>query len=340
MSHHLDTPLAAQSGQLFLDDLYVFPDERSTVMIMNVNSTVTGKYARPDFHPEGRYEFKVHHDGADYEDLTYRVAFSEADSGGRQGLTLHRLTGEDARSDSAVGERILEGRTGVPAQGTNIRLWAGRSQDSFYVDLSLLEMVNTAVRSGKALDLSGWEPDNASNSFADTTVASIVLDVSHDEPLLRPGAHIGVWAATKLATDAGGWRQINRAGHPMMWPIFWPDDTKFTNGANARHPSEDAAEVGNAIGDLIASTVAASGTAGDPQYYGRSVADELFPDVLSYEIGTPAAYSFENRNGRPMADNAPEVMLSLMVNTAVASGLNPSVTAGQRGDRFPYIVPA
>jgi len=24
MSHHLDTPLAAQTGQLYLDDLYVF----------------------------------------------------------------------------------------------------------------------------------------------------------------------------------------------------------------------------------------------------------------------------------------------------------------------------
>jgi hypothetical protein len=25
VSHHLDTPLAAQTGQLYLDDLYVFP---------------------------------------------------------------------------------------------------------------------------------------------------------------------------------------------------------------------------------------------------------------------------------------------------------------------------
>ena len=25
MSHHLDTPLAAQNGQLFIDDLYVSP---------------------------------------------------------------------------------------------------------------------------------------------------------------------------------------------------------------------------------------------------------------------------------------------------------------------------
>ena len=42
MSHHLDTPLAAQTGQLFLDDLYVFPGSGSTVFVMDVNSNVNG----------------------------------------------------------------------------------------------------------------------------------------------------------------------------------------------------------------------------------------------------------------------------------------------------------
>ena len=52
MSHHLDTPLAAQSGQLFIDDLYVFPGIRSTVFVMDVNSIVTEAHAEPGFHPE------------------------------------------------------------------------------------------------------------------------------------------------------------------------------------------------------------------------------------------------------------------------------------------------
>jgi hypothetical protein len=60
MSHHLDTPLAAQSGQLFIDDLYVFPGQASTVLVMNVNSDITGSRAEPGFHPEARYEFKIH----------------------------------------------------------------------------------------------------------------------------------------------------------------------------------------------------------------------------------------------------------------------------------------
>ncbi|MGH3396133.1 MAG: hypothetical protein ACRDPO_15755, partial [Streptosporangiaceae bacterium] len=116
MSHHLDAPLARQNGRLYIDDRYVFPGPDSTVLVMDVNSTITG----PDIQP-------------------------------------------------------------------------GRIADSFYVDLSLLSIVNGAVKSGTAPDLSAWRPAAAQNSFAGTTVESIVLEVSHQHPLLRPGARTGVW---------------------------------------------------------------------------------------------------------------------------------------------------
>jgi hypothetical protein len=340
MSHRLDTPLARQNGRLFIDDLYVFPGDRSTVLVMDVNSTITGPDVQRGFHPEARYELKVHFDGAAFEALTYRVSFDEADSDGRQALRLHILTGDDAREDSAAGEPVLEGWTGETVIGPGARLWAGRIADSFYVDLSLLGMVNSAVRNGTPLDLSGWRPEDAQNSFAGTTVESIVLEVSHQHPQLQPGAHIGVWGATKLATDSGGWRQINRAGHPMMWPIFWPDDVRFTNPANTRHPSADFNADGKYIGDLIAAVVSASGTSTDPAGYGQTVARQLFPDVLPYVVGTPATYGFAVRNGRTLADNAPEAMLSLVVNTSVPSGLKPCVSQHLRDKSFPYVMPA
>lgn len=44
--------------------------------------------------------------------------------------------------------------------------------------------------------------------------------------------------------------------------------------------------------------------------------------------------------GRPLADNAPEVMLSLVAGTAVPSGLKPSVARHLRDGSFPYVVPA
>ena len=219
------------------------------------------------------------------------------------------------------------------------RIWAGRIADSFYIDLSLLAIINGAVASGTAVDLSGWRRrgeeqlrwqhgrlDRAGGPARRSAAAA--------------GARIGVWAATKLATDAGGWRQINRAGHPMMWPIFWPNDTDFSNPANTRHPSEDVGAAAKYIGDQVAAVVAASGTVADPPAYGQAVAGELFPDVLPYVVGTPASYGFAGFNGRTQADNAPEAMLSLAAGMAVPSGLRPSVTEPQRRRDFPYVVPA
>ena len=340
MSHHLDTPLAWQNGQLYIDDMYVFRSNGSTVFVMDVNSTITGPDVQLGFHHEARYEFKLHFDGADFETLTYRVSFDEADSDGRQALELHALTGDEAREDSATGELVLEGRTGQAASDGDFRLWAGRIGDPFYIDLALLAMVNGPIKDGTAVDLSAWRPEAAKNSFADTTVESIVLEISHQNPKLPAGANVGVWCATKLATDAGGWRQINRFGHPMMWPIFWPDDTKFTDPSDTRHPSEDFDAVAGYIGDQIAAVVAASGTSEDPKGYGETVARELFPDVMPYVVGTPATYSFAGFNGRTLADNAPEAMLSLVSGMAVPSGLRPSISAQLRANHFPYVVPA
>ncbi len=340
MSHHLDTPLASQNGQLYIDDLYLFQGDGSTVFVMDVNSTITGPDVRPGFHHEARYEFKVHHDGGSFEDLSYRFSFDEADAGGRQAYRVYELTGDEARDDGATGTEVLRGTTGEPTSGTPTRAWAGRIIDPFYVDLAGLSTVNAAVRDGTAVDSSAWRPEDATNSFANTTVESIVLAVSHQHPRLRAGNRIGVWATTRLATDSGGWRQINRAGHPMMWPIFWPDDTHFTNEANVRHPSVDFDSDGKDIAGRIAAVVAAEGTSADPQGYGETVARDLFPDVLPYTVGTPASYGFTGRNGRTLADNAPEVMFSLVGNTAMASGLKPSVNQNLRTDTFPYVVAA
>jgi hypothetical protein len=340
VSHHLDTPHAHESGQLYLDDLYVFGNDHATVLIMDVNSTITGPDVQPGFRAEARYECKVHVNGSESESVTYRLAFAESGPDGRQSYRLYRLIDAEAHDDAATGELVLEGHTGDATDGPGLRAWAGRVTDPFYIDLSLLSLVNAAVRDGTAPDLSSWRPEQATNSFADTTVESIVLEVSHEDPRLHIGTPIGVWARTMLATDAGGWRQINRAGNPMMWPIFWPDDTDFTNPANTRHPSADWTGDGKHLADQIAAVVAAAGTGGDPQGYGAVAARRLLPDVLPYVVGTPASFGFSGRNGRTLADNAPEAMLSMVVNSAVQSGLTPSICAHRRAARFPYVVPA
>jgi len=122
--------------------------------------------------------------------------------------------------------------------------------------------------------------------------------------------------------------------------VFWPDDIRFTNPANTRHPSEDFAAGGEHLAQHIAEVVAAGGVSGDPKGYGQTVARELFPDLLHYVVGSPATYGFATRNGRTLADSAPEVIHSLVAGTAVPSGLKPSIAEKLRADKFPYVVPA
>jgi hypothetical protein len=69
---------------------------------MNVNTSLSGPEAPQGFHPEGRYEFKVHFDAGAMEELTYRVSFGERDAGGTQDLRLCQLTGSESSNDAAV----------------------------------------------------------------------------------------------------------------------------------------------------------------------------------------------------------------------------------------------
>ena len=339
MSHHLDTPEAAERGQLFIDDLFVFDGQGNTVFVLDVNSTVTGEHANPDFWPRARYEVKIHRGGAEREDVSFRVTFEEADPAGGQRFQVHVLTGAQAADDAAPGDLLVQGQTGQPASAGPVQVWAGRAADPFYFDLSVLEPVSSSVTGGTALDLSQWRPEEAENTFGGTSVASIVLEVPHDYAGLSVGTRVAVWGATKLSDGAGGWRQVNRGGRPMMWPIFWPDDTDFSNPANSRHPAEDIAADGEAFARMLTAAATANGVSKDPQAHGRAVAQELFPDVLPYEIGTPASFSVEVRNGRALADNAPEVMLSLVTGTTVPVGLTSAAAEAYRKPSFPYLVP-
>ncbi len=172
--------------------------------MLDVNSTVTGDHADPDFWPGARYELKANREGADREDVTFRVTFGEADPTGGQTFQLHVLTGADAADDAATGQLLVEGRTGQAASGESVQVWTGRAADAFYFDLSLLEPVSSAVTSGTALNLSEWKPEQAENTFGGTSVASIVIQVPHGYAGLAQGTRVAVWAATKLSDGSGG----------------------------------------------------------------------------------------------------------------------------------------
>ena len=341
MSHHLDSELSRKDNRLDLTDHYVFRGETGTVFVMDVNSSLAADAPR-GWHPEARYEFKIHTAGGEHEDLTYRVTFGpDAGGGTGQAVALHVLAGPEARDDTAQGELLAEGRTGTVITGpAGLRLWTGRAADPFYVDLTLVFAINAAVKRGTKIELPDWRPEIAESSFAGSYIHAIVLEIADTDPRLGVDQNIGLWSVTKLATDAGSWRQINREGHPMVWPIFRPDDGEAASTTNETHPANELPAESEHIAELVAGVVGANGTADDPVAHGQVVARRLLPDVLPYRTGTPAVFGFSVMNGRALADNAPEVMFSLVMNSAVSTGLTPGQFADTRSATFPYVVAA
>jgi hypothetical protein len=70
----------------------------------------------------------------------------------------------------------------------------------------------------------------------------------------------------------------------MMWPIFWPNDTDFSNPANVRRPSEDVDAAAKYIGEQIAVVVAAAGISDDPSGSGQAVAGDLRDSSFPYVV--------------------------------------------------------
>ncbi len=340
MSHHLDSPIARQDIRLDITDLYVFRGETGTVFVINLCHSIFGPIPVPGYHPEGMYEFKVDLNGDAIEDLTYRFTFNERDKNARQTYTLRRLTGADAANPEAAGTVVAQGTTGeVLSTAPGLRVWAGKAGDPFWIEPDVLHAVGHAFQDGTSINLSGWDPSRAKNLFAGHTVYSIVLELPDQELLAGAGdkRRIGVWAVSTLATDAGGWRSINRVGLPMIHPLFTQFNEDLGNRLNAGRPSDDFATYGAAVAKEIAAVVAANGTAEDPRAYGEKVAHRFFPNILPYEVGTPAVFGFAEWNGRSLTDNAPDVMFSLAANTPVRLGIGKDSVTSKPSKTFPYV---
>ena len=340
MSHHLDSPLARQDIRLDITDLYVFRGQTGTVFVINVCHSIFGPIPTPGYHPEGMYEFKADLDGDAVEDITYRLTFDERDGQGKQRFLVRCIRGADAADPHAPGAVVAQGTTGEPVTAASgLRVWAGKAGDPFWIEPDVLHAVGHAFQDGHSVNLSGWDPNRAKNLFAGHTVYAIVLEVPDAELLAGANGNrrIGAWAVASLATDAGGWRSINRVGLPMIHPLFTQYNEDLGNRLNAGRPSDDFATYGKAVTKAIAGVVSANGTAEDPKAYAEKVAHQFFPNILPYEVGTQAVFGFAEWNGRSLTDNAPDVMFSMAANAPVHLGIGKESVTAKPSTAFPYV---
>jgi len=307
--------------------------------VINVCHSIFGPIPSPGYHPEGMYEFKVDLNGDAIEDVTYRFTFGERDKNGNQSYVVRCIRGAEAVDPHSPGTIVAQGVTGeTVTTASGLRIWTGKAGDPFWIEPDVLHAVGHAFQDGTTIDLTGWDPSRAKNLFAGHTVYSIVLEIPDSELLAgSSNRKAGAWAVSTLATDAGGWRSINRVGLPMIHPLFTQFNEDLGNRLNAGQPADDFATYGAAVIKAVAGAVSANGTVEDPKAYAETVAHRFLPNVLPYEIGTPAIFGFAQWNGRSLTDNAPDVMFSIAANTPVRLGIGKESVTSKPRKTFPYV---
>ena len=352
MSHHFDIP----QETLDITDAYCFAGAGG---LLSGPRTVFGMNTSPQigaaWDAKGYYELKIDTNRDHVEDLTFRATFP-VDSTGTQHVQVAMLTGAAARDRDAKGTII------TPPNATiddvvdcehGIKLFAGERLDPFYNFIHYPIATTQALATGTFPDYASFGPP--SDFFANNTIRAYVLEVPVEITGIRP---VNFWATTAYHdTGHNMWLQVQRAGEPNMTTFFAFDtgSAKVPN-YNATVPTDDvvgrpahpatdpASGIWGQVRDNIAAVVQAGNTYGDLPHafptaraYGAWAADELLPNVITFEPGTHAHWDkwCGLRNGKGLTEDIAGNIIKMVVNQDFSTGLEP----GPVLDYFPYLSP-
>lgn len=333
MSHHFDTPTAREDPRINVCDFYLFRGRTGfAVMAMTVNPNA-GQSGPDTFREEGLYAFRFDLDGDAREELSFKVRFGavshcdDKDHAHTQSFEVRRASGP-AAANGTEGKLIAAGQTGRVAEAeSGVKAFAGLAPDLFAGDAMALGEFRTAF-----FEKGTFHPDafqNRKNFFAGRNVTAIVLEVPTS--LIGKGLVHG-WATASLHGHAPE-VQVSRWGLPLITNIFMPDPA-MREAFNRASPAEDIPRFSARIEDVAAKLTRLAGSATDPAGYGKMLAQKLCPVTLPYELETPASFTVDRLNGRSLADDVMDVILTLATNTPLSDGVTPD--RSRMRDEFPY----
>ena len=341
MSHHFDTKLSKEDPSLNLCDFYLFDGAPgTTVMAMTVNPDL-GLSSPDTLHLEGLYAFRFDLNADAREEVTFKFRFAEPRHADRDDHThiqpyrVRRATGDDALRGNS-GELLLEGETGTVASASGIRAWVGIAPELFAANANALHAYLTAFFQDNRYNGDAFQQHQ--NFFDRRNVTAIVLEVPNH--LIGQGK-VHAWTTISLYGHAPE-VQVSRWGLPLVTHIFLKDSASpaltpysdLKEEFNASTPSEDVSRFAPVIAAFAEKMTTYAGSAPNPAEYGKQLAARLCPTTLPYEIGTPALFDATRFNGRTLADDAMDVMLTLTANQPLVDGAAPDATR-IRPD-FPY----
>ena len=336
MSHHFDTAIAREDPRLNLLDFYLFRGQSdTTLMAMTVNPNA-GTNAPDTFHEEGLYAFRFDVNDDAHEEVTFKIRFGEvghADGEGPEGrhvqtLEVRRATGRDA-AEGTDGEVIASGATGrIVAGDAGVRIFAGLAPDLFAANRPGFAAFYDALDAGK------FAPDSfrdGVNDFQNRNVTAIVIEVP-TQSIGDPAATVRAWVTVSLCGHAPE-VQVSRWGLPLMTHIFITDPA-VKDHYNQSAPAADVPRFSRIVADAVSRITQLAGSTDNPAAYSQRVVERLFPITLPYVLDSAASFGFAGFNGRAMADNVMNVMLSLQTNTPIDNGA--TIARTNILDEFPY----
>ncbi|MGA8037799.1 MAG: DUF4331 family protein [Candidatus Acidiferrales bacterium] len=336
MSHHFDTPTAKEDPRINICDFYLFRGRPgSTVMALTVNPNA-GVGAPDTFREEGRYAFRFDTNRDLREDVTFKIQFgapAHADSGAHvQTFEVRRATGADALN-GAAGELSLSGNTGgVVKTDRGCLAYAGLAPDLFAADGAGFGDFRKALWTENRFAPEAFS--GRQNFFGGKNVSAIVLEVPSS--LIGQGV-VHAWATVSLYGHAPE-VQVSRWGLPMITHILLSDPALHEAAAekyNRAVPADEEALFSKQMRDFVEKVSALAHSAADPSAYATQLLPRICPGVLPYELDKPASFSFAAFNGRALTDDAMDVILTLVTNTALGDGVAPDARL-IRPD-FPYL---
>jgi hypothetical protein len=333
MSHHFDTPTAREDPRINVCDFYLFRGRTGfAVMAMTVNPNA-GQSGPDTFREEGLYAFRFDLDGDAREELSFKIRFGavfhsdDKDHAHAQSFEVRRASGSAAAS-GADGELIAAGHTGrIVEVAGGVKAFAGLAPDLFAGDAVALGEFRTAFFEKGAFHPQAFR--NRKNFFAGRNVAAIVLEVPTS--MIGTGIVHG-WATASLHGHAPE-VQVSRWGLPLSTNIFMPDPA-MREDFNRAIPVEDISRFSAQIADVATKLTRLAKSAADPAGYGQTLAQKLCPVTLPYELNTPASFTVDRLNGRGLADDVMDVILTLATNTPLSDGVAPD--RSRMRDEFPY----
>jgi len=325
----------SEHGDRDINDVYVFQGSNAsrTVLAMTTNPAIN--LFGGSFGTNVRYVINVDNDGDARADKAYVWRFGAPNGSGAQSYTVTRYSGGNAKS-FAQGVVWATGSTagnGIGSGKGESKVFAGVRSDPFFFDLT--GFLGTVL--GVGTDGLGSDP---TDFFTPLNTNAVVIEVPDDA---LGGTNIGVWGTTSW-WDGSSWQAADQMGRPAINTVF---NTKLVDASsgqtknrfNVTPPSQQRTAFGglfrtNAIVTLM-NINAALGT-GCPDYDAATagaIADILLPDVITYDVTTPA--NGEALNGRALADDVIDAELGITTNGCVTSDGVPA--HGDYLSSFPYL---